>query len=160
LKGLRVPAKPRWSAPRPDSQTDFKRIQFTPDLMPGDVLGTHILQETSSGKRELAFQPGPVFTKHPARDEINTGLAQDPIAMLETMQELRDAARTTRPCPAFFVLAARTRSSWREPIACPKRTGPFPVPAVGSSRWMPTCWTHHLGAAARRIAGTDLADGT
>src|ERR1017187_8841755 len=41
---------------------DFKRVQFTPDLMPGDVLGTHILQETSSGKRELAFQPGPVFT--------------------------------------------------------------------------------------------------
>ena len=39
----------------------FKRIQFTPDLMPGDVLGTHILQETESGRRELVFQPGPVF---------------------------------------------------------------------------------------------------
>src|SRR5258708_543731 len=41
---------------------DFKRNQFTHDLMPADVLGTHILQKTSSGKRELAFQPGAVFT--------------------------------------------------------------------------------------------------
>ena len=38
----------------------FKRIQFTPDLMPGDILGTHILQENSTGKREMIFQPGPV----------------------------------------------------------------------------------------------------
>ncbi|GAF89755.1 unnamed protein product, partial [marine sediment metagenome] len=41
---------------------DFKRIQFTPDLMPSDILGTHILQESERGKREMVFQSGPVFT--------------------------------------------------------------------------------------------------
>src|ERR1041384_7391467 len=50
---------------------DFKRIQFTPDLMPGDILGAHILQQTESGKRELVFQPGPVFTHILLADEIN-----------------------------------------------------------------------------------------
>ena len=40
----------------------FSRVQFTPDLMPGDVVGTHILQETDTGKREMIFEPGPVFT--------------------------------------------------------------------------------------------------
>ena len=73
---------------------DFKRIQFTPDLMPGDVLGTHILQETSSGKRELIFQPGPVFTNILLADEINRASPKTQSAMLETMQEnSRNAAR-------------------------------------------------------------------
>ena len=63
---------------------DFKRIQFTPDLMPGDVLGTHILQETSSGKRELIFQPGPVFTNILLADEINRASPKTQSAMLET----------------------------------------------------------------------------
>src|SRR6478735_5841565 len=49
---------------------DFKRVQFTPDLMPGDILGSHILQETSTG-REMVFRPGPVFTNLLLADEIN-----------------------------------------------------------------------------------------
>src|SRR5918912_36634 len=50
---------------------DFKRVQFTPDLMPGDILGTHILQETEGGGREMTFRPGPVFTNLLLADEIN-----------------------------------------------------------------------------------------
>src|SRR5271155_4957092 len=61
---------------------DFKRIQFTPDLMPGDVLGTHILQEAASGKRELVFQPGPVFTNILLADEINRASPKTQSAML------------------------------------------------------------------------------
>ena len=85
---------------------DFKRIQFTPDLMPGDVLGTHILQETSSGKRELIFQPGPVFTNILLADEINRASPKTQSAMLETMQEnCVTLLGTTRPLPQpFFVL--------------------------------------------------------
>src|SRR5262249_44127655 len=50
---------------------DFKRVQFTPDLMPGDILGTHILQQTADGGREMVFRPGPVFTNILLADEIN-----------------------------------------------------------------------------------------
>jgi MoxR-like ATPase len=50
---------------------DCKRVQFTPDLMPGDILGTHILQETAEGRREMVFRPGPVFAHLLLADEIN-----------------------------------------------------------------------------------------
>src|SRR5688572_9468781 len=50
---------------------DFKRVQFTPDLMPGDILGAHILQEAPGGGREMTFRPGPVFTNLLLADEIN-----------------------------------------------------------------------------------------
>ena len=46
---------------------DFNRVQFTPDLMPGDIVGTHILQQTPEGKREMSFQAGPSVHEHPAR---------------------------------------------------------------------------------------------
>src|SRR5215813_11719321 len=50
---------------------EFKRVQFTPDLMPGDILGTHILQESAGGERVMSFRPGPVFTNLLLADEIN-----------------------------------------------------------------------------------------
>src|SRR5215213_176000 len=50
---------------------DFKRVQFTPDLMPGDILGSHILQEVPGAGREMVFRPGPVFTNLLLADEIN-----------------------------------------------------------------------------------------
>ena len=50
---------------------EFKRVQFTPDLMPGDILGTHILQESANGERVMSFRPGPVFTNLLLADEIN-----------------------------------------------------------------------------------------
>ncbi|MEJ0091571.1 MAG: AAA family ATPase [Limisphaerales bacterium] len=108
---------------------DFKRIQFTPDLMPGDVLGTHILQETSSGKRELAFQPGPVFTNILLADEINRASPKTQSAMLETMQENSvTLLGTTRPLPQpFFVLASQN------PI---ELEGTYPLPEAQLDRFL------------------------
>src|SRR5581483_7532826 len=108
---------------------DFKRIQFTPDLMPGDVLGTHILQETSSGKRELVFQPGPVFTNILLADEINRASPKTQSAMLETMQENSvTLLGTTRPLPQpFFVLASQN------PI---ELEGTYPLPEAQLDRFL------------------------
>ncbi|HUC84024.1 MAG TPA: MoxR family ATPase [Candidatus Acidoferrales bacterium] len=108
---------------------DFKRIQFTPDLMPGDVLGTHILQETGGGKRELVFQPGPVFTNILLADEINRASPKTQSAMLETMQEnsvtLLGATRSL-PQP-FFVLASQN------PI---ELEGTYPLPEAQLDRFL------------------------
>ncbi|HEV2319096.1 MAG TPA: AAA family ATPase [Verrucomicrobiae bacterium] len=108
---------------------DFKRIQFTPDLMPGDVLGSHILQETTSGKRELVFQPGPVFTNILLADEINRASPKTQSAMLETMQEHSvTLLGTTRELPEpFFVLASQN------PI---ELEGTYPLPEAQLDRFL------------------------
>jgi MoxR-like ATPase len=108
---------------------DFKRIQFTPDLMPGDVLGSHILQETASGKRELVFQPGPVFTNILLADEINRASPKTQSAMLETMQENSvTLLGTTRELPQpFFVLASQN------PI---ELEGTYPLPEAQLDRFL------------------------
>jgi MoxR-like ATPase len=107
----------------------FKRIQFTPDLMPGDVLGTHILQETESGKRELVFEPGPVFTNLLLADEINRASPKTQSAMLETMQENSvTLLGTTRFLPQpFFVLASQN------PI---ELEGTYPLPEAQLDRFL------------------------
>src|SRR4051812_4213578 len=66
---------------------EFKRVQFTPDLMPGDILGSHILQEVAGGGREMVFRPGPVFTNLLLADEINRASPKTQSALLEAMQE-------------------------------------------------------------------------
>src|SRR6476646_8834844 len=66
-------------------QLDFKRVQFTPDLMPSDVLGSHILQDTQNG-REMVFRPDPVFTHLLLADEINRASPKTQSALLEAMQ--------------------------------------------------------------------------
>jgi MoxR-like ATPase len=108
---------------------DFKRIQFTPDLMPGDVLGTHILQETASGKRELIFQPGPVFTNILLADEINRASPKTQSAMLETMQENAvTLLGITRNLPQpFFVLASQN------PV---ELEGTYPLPEAQLDRFL------------------------
>ena len=108
---------------------DFKRIQFTPDLMPGDVLGAHILQETAAGKRELVFQPGPVFTNILLADEINRASPKTQSAMLETMQEsCVTLLGTTRKLPdPFFVLASQN------PI---ELEGTYPLPEAQLDRFL------------------------
>jgi len=108
---------------------DFKRIQFTPDLMPGDVLGTHILQQTDSGRREMVFQPGPVFTNILLADEINRASPKTQSAMLETMQENSvTLLGTTRPLPQpFFVLASQN------PI---ELEGTYPLPEAQLDRFL------------------------
>src|SRR3990172_2396305 len=65
----------------------FNRIQFTPDLMPADILGTNMVMETPEGKRMFEFQPGPIFTQICLADEINRATPKTQSALLETMQE-------------------------------------------------------------------------
>jgi MoxR-like ATPase len=107
----------------------FKRVQFTPDLMPGDILGSHILQQTPSGTREMVFQPGPVFCNILLADEINRASPKTQSAMLETMQERSvTLLGTTRPLPSpFFVLASQN------PI---ELEGTYPLPEAQLDRFL------------------------
>src|SRR2546423_12808185 len=66
---------------------DFSRIQFTPDLMPADILGTNMVMEAPDGKRFFEFQRGPIFTQICLADEVNRATPKTQSAMLETMQE-------------------------------------------------------------------------
>lgn len=115
----------------------FKRIQFTPDLMPADVLGTHILQQSDSGRREWVFQPGPVFTNILLADEINRASPKTQSALLETMQENSvTLLGTTRPVPRpFFVLATQN------PI---EMEGTYPLPEAQLDRFLFRLFFDHL----------------
>src|SRR5437764_6514183 len=66
---------------------NFNRVQFTPDLMPSDIIGTNIISETPDGKRVFTFQPGPLFAQIILADEINRATPKTQSAMLEAMQE-------------------------------------------------------------------------
>ncbi|MCI0528434.1 MAG: AAA family ATPase [Nitrospira sp.] len=107
----------------------FKRVQFTPDLMPGDILGTHILQETPEGKREMMFRSGPIFTHILLADEINRASPKTQSALLEAMQEHAvTLLGTTRPLPnPFFVLASQN------PI---ELEGTYPLPEAQLDRFL------------------------
>ena len=87
----------------------FRRVQFTPDLMPSDILGAHILRESAGGGREMTFQPGPVFTNILLADEINRASPKTQSALLEAMQERSvTLLGNTRTLPdPFFVLASQ-----------------------------------------------------
>jgi MoxR-like ATPase len=108
---------------------DFKRVQFTPDLMPGDVLGAHILQQSAEGQREMVFEPGPVFTNILLADEINRASPKTQSAMLETMQERSVTLRgQTRKLPEpFFVIASQN------PI---EMEGTYPLPEAQVDRFL------------------------
>ncbi|NLE41254.1 MAG: AAA domain-containing protein, partial [Lentisphaerae bacterium] len=107
----------------------FKRVQFTPDLMPGDILGSHILQTAADGRREMVFQPGPVFCNILLADEINRASPKTQSAMLETMQERAVTLMgTTRELPRpFFVLASQN------PI---ELEGTYPLPEAQLDRFL------------------------
>ncbi|TMC09409.1 MAG: AAA family ATPase, partial [Chloroflexi bacterium] len=66
---------------------DFARVQFTPDLMPADITGTHIVTEDDGGHRRFEFQPGPLFTNLLLADEINRATPKTQSALLEAMGE-------------------------------------------------------------------------
>ena len=106
----------------------FKRIQFTPDLLPTDITGSHILQERE-GRKEFVFHPGPVFTNLLLADEINRASPKTQSALLEAMQERRVTAfGETRPLPVpFFVLATQN------PI---ELEGTYPLPEAQLDRFM------------------------
>ncbi len=108
---------------------DFNRVQFTPDLMPGDIVGTHILQQTPEGEREMTFQPGPVFTNILLADEINRASPKTQSALLEAMQERSvTLLGNTRALPnPFFVLASQN------PI---ELEGTYPLPEAQLDRFL------------------------
>ena len=107
----------------------FSRIQFTPDLMPMDITGTDILQETAEGRRHFEFQKGPVFANIVLADEINRAPSKTQAAMLEAMQEHRVTV-VGRPYPLdppFFVLATQN------PV---EQEGTYPLPEAQLDRFM------------------------
>ena len=107
----------------------FKRVQFTPDLMPGDILGTHILQEREDRQREMIFRPGPIFANILLADEINRASPKTQSALLEAMQERAvTLLGQTRPLPEpFFVLASQN------PI---ELAGTYPLPEAQLDRFL------------------------
>ncbi len=88
---------------------NFSRVQFTPDLMPGDILGSHILQQSEDGTRQMTFQPGPIFTNILLADEINRASPKTQSALLEAMQErcVTLMGKTRKLPDPFFVLASQ-----------------------------------------------------
>jgi len=107
----------------------FSRIQFTPDLMPVDIVGTEILEESQDGHRSLTFVKGPVFANVILADEINRTPPKTQAAMLEAMQEHQVTAAGTRyelPQP-FFVLATQN------PI---EMEGTYPLPEAQLDRFL------------------------
>jgi MoxR-like ATPase len=106
----------------------FSRIQFTPDLMPADVLGTNLVMETPSGRREFQFQKGPIFAHLILADEINRATPKTQSAMLEAMQEhsVTAGGEMRRLAEPFFVLATQN------PI---DQEGTYPLPEAQLDRF-------------------------
>src|ERR1043166_5442127 len=107
----------------------FARIQFTPDLMPADIIGTEILQQNPDGSRAMHFVKGPVFANMLLADEINRTPPKTQAALLEAMQEHQVPAAGTRYplTEPFFVLATQN------PI---EMEGTYPLPEAQLDRFM------------------------
>jgi MoxR-like ATPase len=107
----------------------FRRIQFTPDLMPSDITGTNVLEETDAGRREFRFVHGPVFTNVLLADEINRTPPKTQAALLQAMQEREvTAGQVTYSLPEpFFVIATQN------PI---EQEGTYPLPEAQLDRFM------------------------
>jgi MoxR-like ATPase len=106
----------------------FSRVQFTPDLMPADILGTNLVMESPDGRRQFQFQKGPIFAHLVLADEINRATPKTQSAMLEAMQERQvTAGGEVRPLPQpFFVLATQN------PI---DQEGTYPLPEAQLDRF-------------------------
>ena len=107
----------------------FKRIQFTPDLMPSDITGTNVLEEDEAGKRNFRFVEGPVFTNILLADEINRTPPKTQAALLQAMQEREiTVGRSTYDLPdPFFTIATQN------PI---EQEGTYPLPEAQLDRFM------------------------
>jgi MoxR-like ATPase len=107
---------------------DFSRIQFTPDLMPADILGTNMIVEDQAGHREFQFQKGPIFTQICLADEINRATPKTQSALLEAMQErsVSIAGHIYKLKPPFFVMATQN------PI---EQEGTYPLPEAQLDRF-------------------------
>jgi MoxR-like ATPase len=132
----------------------FNRIQFTPDLMPADIVGTNILIEEEGG-RQFRFQPGPIFANLVLADEINRATPKTQSALLEAMQEqqVSVARQRYKLDPPFFVLATQN------PL---EMEGTYPLPEAQLDRflfklWVPFPAEEDLIAIMDRTTGTDVA---
>ena len=106
----------------------FQRIQFTPDLMPADLIGTNVVQETPEGGRKFEFQQGPIFANLLLADEINRATPKTQSALLEAMQEksVTVAGKTNILPKPFFVLATQN------PL---EMEGTYPLPEAQLDRF-------------------------
>ncbi|MEM6365553.1 MAG: AAA family ATPase, partial [Planctomycetota bacterium] len=107
----------------------FKRVQFTPDLMPSDITGTQVLEEDESGRRTFRFVEGPIFTNILLADEINRTPPKTQAALLEAMQERQvSVGRETHRLPdPFFTIATQN------PV---EQEGTYPLPEAQLDRFM------------------------
>ena len=107
----------------------YSRIQFTPDLLPADVIGTAVVQESGDGRKVLDFQPGPIFTNLLLADEINRATPKTQSALLEAMQEKQvTVAHTSHQLEEpFFVMATQN------PI---EMEGTYPLPEAQLDRFL------------------------
>ncbi len=108
---------------------EFSRIQFTPDLMPSDITGTNIMEDTEDGKKAFRFQAGPIFANLVLADEINRATPKTQSALLEAMQEktVTVAGHAYRMGNPFFVLATQN------PV---EQEGTYPLPEAQLDRFM------------------------
>ncbi len=108
---------------------DFSRVQFTPDLMPADIVGTNIIVEGESGEKMFRFQKGPVFTNLLLADEINRATPKTQSALLEAMQErqVTVGGSTYKLEGIFFVLATQN------PL---EMEGTYPLPEAQLDRFI------------------------
>ena len=135
----------------------FSRIQFTPDLMPADIIGTEVLEEDrSSGSRNLRFIEGPLFSNVILADEINRTPPKTQSALLEAMQERQVSVGRTQHqlSDPFFVLATQN------PI---EQEGTYPLPEAQQDRFMFKVFVQYPSFSeefeiAQRTTGTSTAD--
>lgn len=128
---------------------DFKRVQFTPDLMPSDITGTDVLEPDGEGGHQMQFVPGPIFTNFLLADEINRTPPKTQASLLQAMQESEVSAgtQTYQLKPPFFVVATQN------PI---EMEGTYPLPEAQVDRFMFNVRVRYPSVAeeARIIAGT------
>jgi MoxR-like ATPase len=137
-------------------ELNFRRVQFTPDLMPSDITGTEVLeQDQATGQRSLRFKPGPIFGNIVLADEINRTPPKTQAALLEAMQEHQvTVAGVTHKLPEpFFVLATQN------PI---EQEGTYALPLIQQDRFMLSSIIGHLPKAQEvevieRTTGTGAA---
>ena len=110
-------------------QLQFSRVQFTPDLMPADIIGTQVVMLDDEGERHFRFQPGPVFTQLLLADEINRATPKTQSALLEAMEESKvTVGRTGHPLPEPFMVLAT-----QNPI---EMEGTYPLPEAQLDRFL------------------------
>ncbi|MEC8928659.1 MAG: MoxR family ATPase [Verrucomicrobiota bacterium] len=107
----------------------FRRVQFTPDLMPSDITGTEVIQQDAEGRRSMVFSPGPIFSQMVLADEINRSPPKTQAALLEAMQEhnVTIGGKTYPLDEPFFVLATQN------PV---EQEGTYPLPEAQKDRFM------------------------